>query len=95
MVSLAAKIEYVIINSNLNQEIMAGRKKKLGYSEETPWFPEYYFGWIGIGNCNQETSIVYYYVCSFGLNNICLFMLSFFASQKLASNPIALAQIIC
>ena len=24
--------------------------------EETPWFPEYYIGWIGIGNCDQETS---------------------------------------
>ena len=35
---------------------MAGQKKKLRYSEETPWFPEYYIGWIGIGNCDQETS---------------------------------------
>ena len=41
MVSLVAKIEYVIINSNRMQEIMAGQKKKLRYSEETPWFPEY------------------------------------------------------
>ena len=36
MVSLAAKIEYVIINSNWTQEIMAGQKEKLKYSEETP-----------------------------------------------------------
>ena len=56
MVSLVAKIEYVIINSNWTQEIMAGQKKKLSYSEETLWFPEYYIGWIGIGNCDQETS---------------------------------------
>ena len=35
---------------------MAGRKKKLRYSEETLWFPEYYIGWIGSGNCDQETS---------------------------------------
>ena len=56
MVSQVAKIEYVIINSNLTQEIMAGQKKKLRYSEETPWFPEYYIGWIGISNCGQKTS---------------------------------------
>ena len=31
-----AKIEYVSINSNWTQEIMAGRKKKSRYSEETP-----------------------------------------------------------
>ena len=49
---LVAKTEYVIINSNWMQEIMAGCKKKFRYSEETPWFPEYYFAWIGIGNCN-------------------------------------------
>ena len=36
MVSLVAKIEFVIINSNWKQEIMAGQKKKLRYSEETP-----------------------------------------------------------
>ena len=35
MVSLVAKIEYVIINSNWMQEIMAGPKKELRYSEET------------------------------------------------------------
>ena len=35
---------------------MAGQKKKLRYSEETPRFPEYYIGWIGIGNCGQKTS---------------------------------------
>ena len=57
MVSLVAKIEYVIINSNWAQEIMAGQKKKLRYSEETPGFPEYYNGWIEIGYCDQETSI--------------------------------------
>ena len=38
---------------------MAGQKKKnLRYSEETPWFPEYYIDWIGIGNCGQKTSIM-------------------------------------
>ena len=62
MVSLVAKIEYVIINSNWMQEIMAGQKKKLRYSEETPWFPEYCIGWIGIGNCDQKTSTKY--VCT-------------------------------
>jgi hypothetical protein len=36
MFSLVAKIEYVIINSNWMQEIMAEQKKKLRYSEETP-----------------------------------------------------------
>ena len=36
MISLVAKIEYVSINSNWTQEIMAGRKKKLRYSEEIP-----------------------------------------------------------
>ena len=45
-----------MINSNWTQEIMARQKKKLRYSEETPWFPEYYIGWIGIGNCGQKTS---------------------------------------
>ena len=39
---------------------MAGQKKKLRYSEETPWFPKYYIGWIGIGNCDQETSTIYH-----------------------------------
>ena len=37
---------------------MAGQKKNLRYSEETPRFPEYFIGWIGIGNCGQKTSIV-------------------------------------
>ena len=37
---------------------MTGQKKKLRYSEETLWFPEYYIGWIGIGNCGQKTSII-------------------------------------
>ena len=35
---------------------MAGQKKKLRYSEETPWFPKYYIASIEIGNCDQETS---------------------------------------
>ena len=61
MVSLAAKIEYIIINSNWTQEIMAGRKKKLRYSEEIPWFPEYYIASIGIVNCDQKTSNIYVY----------------------------------
>ena len=34
---------------------MAGWKKKSRYSEETPWFPEYYIGWIGIRKCGQKT----------------------------------------
>ena len=55
-VSLIAKIECIIINSNWLQEVMAGWKKKLAYLEETPWFPKYYIGRIGIGNCDQETS---------------------------------------
>ena len=38
---------------------MAGQKKKLRYSEETPWFPEYYIGWIEISNCGQKTSTKY------------------------------------
>ena len=59
MVSLFAKIEYVIINSNWTQEIMAGRKKKLRYSVESLQFPEYHIGWIGIDNCDQETSNIY------------------------------------
>ena len=42
------------------QKIMCTKqKKKLRYSEETPWFPEYYIGWIGIGNCVQKTSTKY------------------------------------
>jgi hypothetical protein len=44
------------------QEIMAWQKKKPRYSSESPWFPEYYIGWIGIGNCGQKTSTSYYYV---------------------------------
>jgi hypothetical protein len=66
MVSLEAKIEYVIINSNWlqeimawMQEIMAGPEKKLRYSEETLRFKEYYIGWIRIVNCDQETSTKY------------------------------------
>ena len=38
---------------------MAGQKKNLRYSEETPWFHQYYNGWIGIGNCGQKTSNIY------------------------------------
>ena len=57
MVSLVAKIEYVIINSNWMQEFIAGPKKKLRYSEETPWFPDYYIASIEIGNCDQETLV--------------------------------------
>ena len=34
----------------------AGQKKNL---KETPWFPQYYIGWIGIGNCDQKTSNIY------------------------------------
>ena len=59
MVSLVAKIEYCIINSNWMQEILAGQKKTLRYSEVTPWFPKYYIGWIGIGKCDQETPNIY------------------------------------
>ena len=49
---------------------MAGQKKKTRYSEETLWFPNYYIGWIGIGNCGQKTSIMdtqgpaCYYLCT-------------------------------
>ena len=35
------------------------KKKKLRYSKETQWFPEYDIGWIGIGNCGQKTSTKY------------------------------------
>ena len=35
---------------------MAGQKNNLRYSEETPWFPGYCIGWIGVGNCGQKTS---------------------------------------
>ena len=48
---------------------MAGQKMKLGYLEETPWFPKLYIccetvktvkiGWIGLANCNQMTSTKY------------------------------------
>jgi hypothetical protein len=38
---------------------MAGQKKKLRYSPESTCFSEYYIGWIGIGNCGQETSNKY------------------------------------
>ena len=36
---------------------MAGWKKKLRYPSESPWFLEYYIGWIVIGNRHHETSI--------------------------------------
>ena len=49
---------------------MAGQKKKLRYSEETPWFPEYYIGWIGIGNCGQKTSNYQYQSIKFSWNFI-------------------------
>ena len=35
---------------------MAGQKKRVGYSSESQWFPEYYIGGIRIGNCGQEIS---------------------------------------
>ena len=38
---------------------MAGWKKKLRYPSESPWFPEYYIGWIVIGNRHHETSSTY------------------------------------
>ena len=40
---------------NQVHQIMDWQKKKLRYSEETLWFPKYYIGWIGIGNCGQKT----------------------------------------
>ena len=52
----AAWIENVIINSKWMHEVTAGQKKKPRYLEETPWFPEYYIGWIEIGNSGQKTS---------------------------------------
>jgi hypothetical protein len=54
-----AKIEYVTIISNWMHEIMAGQKKKPSYLSESPRFPEYYIGWIVIGNCGQKTSNTY------------------------------------
>ena len=48
--------------TNWMQEMMARRKQKLRYSEETLWFPDYYIGWTGIGNCDQETSKVYLFI---------------------------------
>ena len=79
MVSLVAKIEYVTINSNWTQDIMIGQKKKLRYSEQTPWFPQYYIGWIGIGNCDQETSSIYQraYVTGSLLSLVCLAVIVF------------------
>ena len=43
-------------NKNQVRKIMAGQKKKLRYSKETPWFPEYYIGWIELRNCGHKTS---------------------------------------
>ena len=34
-------------------EIMSGWKKKLSYLSESPWFSNYYIGWIVIGNCHH------------------------------------------
>ena len=51
---------------------MAGQKN-LVYSEETPWFPEYYIGWIGIGNCGQKTSIIHVWYMSFD-HNVAMFI---------------------
>ena len=36
-------------------------KKKLRYSEETQWFPEYFIALIEIGNFDQETSRYYHF----------------------------------
>ena len=44
-------------------------KKNLRYSEKTPWCPEYYIGWIGISNCGQNTSRVYYHLTGQSLGN--------------------------
>ena len=41
-------------------KIMAGQKKKLRYSKETPWLSEFYLGLIGIRNCDQKTSTCMY-----------------------------------
>ena len=38
---------------------MAGQKKKLRYSKETPRFPKYCIGWIGIDDSGQKTSNKY------------------------------------
>ena len=40
---------------------MAGRKKKVRYSEETPGFLKYYIGWIEIGNCDQKIKYLKYH----------------------------------
>ena len=48
---------------------MAGRKKKLRYSEETPWFPE--SGWIRFGNRGHDTSTTYLVNILKSLNRIC------------------------
>ena len=36
-------------------------KKKPIYSSESPWFPEYYIGWIQCGNRHHETSRLFMY----------------------------------
>ena len=61
MTSIAGLILYQTFdescqNKNLVHKIMAGQKKKQRYSDETAWFPEYYIGWIRIGNYGQKTS---------------------------------------
>ena len=68
---LFLKLEYVILNSNWTQEIMAGQKKKLRHLEETSWFPKYYIGWIGIRKCDQKTSTMGPIVCAFVITRNC------------------------
>ena len=50
---------------------MARQKKNPKYSEETPWFPEYYIGWIGIRNCGQKISIVFPHIRPAGIIILC------------------------
>ena len=47
---------------NVSSEIQIEQKKKLRYSKESPWFPEYYIGKIGKSNCDQEKSNIYYVI---------------------------------
>ena len=69
----------------MEQEKMAGRKKKLKCSEETPWFPEY-FGWIGIGNCDQETSNNY--------NKLVIYVLRVFHNMYLEQKALGYSLIL-
>ena len=57
MVSLDAKIEYVIIKFKLDARNNGWTKKEVKIFRRN--FPEYYIGWIGMGNCDQETSNMY------------------------------------